>query len=118
MKRMTANPLANLAGLASVVFVGMLSGCMPAGPVTYDEAGELREEIARLEEQLETAERELEAVRGDQLPADSNQVIRQASENVTAVLVGLAEVRGALRAPDIQPQTPPTAPAGAGGSSM
>lgn len=105
--------------LAAVVML-VAAGCTAGGPVTYNEAEELRAQIADMEERLSEVEGMLGDVQSADLPSDAEQTIGDAANEVSAVLTSLEDIHAALETPQLNTEVPPPqpAPGGAGGTSM
>ncbi|MFW5684799.1 MAG: hypothetical protein ACOC1I_08095 [Spirochaetota bacterium] len=130
MKRVprTRTLLTGIGLMAAVLLVA--AGCTAGGPVSYDEAEELREQIADMEDRLSDVESMLGEVENGELSDDAQQTIGAAADEVSAVLTSLGDVHEALEMPEIDSEVPPArpapggaapggaAPGGAGGTSM
>ncbi|MFP4114637.1 MAG: hypothetical protein ACOC2Y_05635 [Spirochaetota bacterium] len=105
--------------LMAAVFL-LAAGCTAGGPVSYEEAEELREQIADMEDRLNDVESMLGEVQNGDLSNDAEQSIGDAAEEVSAVLASLEDVDEALEMPELDTQAPPPppAPGGAGETTM
>ncbi len=118
MRRMDwRRPLQTLALGTAVILIA--AGCTAGGPVTYEEAEELREQISAMEDRLSDVESMLVDAQNGELPENAQGTLEDAEGEVAAVLTSLGEIRDALVTPEPAGEVPPPQPApGAGGTSM
>ncbi len=101
-------------GVLAVLMVIVLSSC--GGPITYEEAEELESEIAGLRDRLSEVESRLDQVASNgEIPADVEETVTVAIDEVNAVVASLGEIEEAIAPPEVEEQPP--AP-GAGGQQQ
>lgn len=110
--------LTGIVLMATVLVVA--AGCTAGGPVSYEEAEELREQVGDMEDRLSDVEGMLSDLQNGDLADDAQETIGEAAEEVSAVLSSLGDVHESLETPEVDTEVPPPEPAsgGAGGTSM